>query len=272
MANCCCCWLCCCCCCCVCCSSSWNNFICSFWVCIWDISYSVWALWASRYSLLSWSSCSFISRIFSPFSLNHSIASPGLLLFFSFFPSSFSVSSYLFLVWLNLSIALSLISIAFFFSRSHSFLAQHFCSFAFSDSIYNSTHSSTSFSASLISSSPAATARKSLTFFSLVHTIIDLMSIINKRFWEKWLYKKEYCLNLAFSHLKIEGTIIHLTYFLKWYKQLISCPQNYNHTASVKDMIRELGWVTLEKRPMKNRLTKMCKSGIIFLTINGKNI
>ena len=251
MANCCCCWLCCCCCCCVCCSSSWNNFICSFWVCIWDISYSVWALWASRYSLLSWSSCSFISGIFSPFPLNHSIASPGLLLFFSFFPSSFSVSSYLFLVWLNLSIALSLISIAFFFSRSHSFLAQHFCSFAFSNSIYNSTHSSTSFSASLISSSPAplslsscltltrhffariskrsltdremtgipyttreeatachrvalsldpafllmktlsaATARKSLTFFSLVHTIIDLMSIINKRFWEKWLYKK----------------------------------------------------------------------------------
>ena len=37
-------------------------------------------------------------------------------------------------------------------------------------------------------------------------------------------------------------------------------------------MIRELGWVTLEKRLMKNRLTKMCKSGIIFLTINGKNI
>ena len=166
-----------------------------------------------------------------------------LLLFFSFFPSSFSVSSCLFLVRLNLCIALSLISIAFFFSRSHSFLTQHFCSFAFSDSIYNSTHSSTSFSASLISSSPAplslsscltltrhffarilkqsltdremtgipyttreeatachsaplsldpafllmktpsaATARKSLTSFSLVHTIIDLMSIINKRF------------------------------------------------------------------------------------------
>ena len=42
-------------------------------------------------------------------------------------------------------------------------------------------------------------------------------------------------------------------------KSAYFCLQNYNHTARVKDMIRELGWVTLEKRLMKNRLTQMCK-------------
>ena len=181
MANCCCCWLSCCCCCCICCSScGWNNFICSFWACIWDINCSAWALWDSRSSLLSWSSCSFISRIFSSFSLNHSIASPHLLLFFSFFPSSFSVS-YLFLVWLNLSIALSLISIVFFFSPSTSFLASSFCSFVFSDFISYSTNSSTSFSASLISLSPPPLSLSScLTFTRHFFARISERSLTNR--------------------------------------------------------------------------------------------
>ena len=151
MAN-CCCWLSWCCCCCICCSSyCWNNFICSFWACIWDINCSVWALWDSRSSLLSWSSCSFISRIFSPFSLNLSIASPHLLLlFFSFFPSCFSVSSYLFLVWLNLPQGKEQQPSIMLLSPDPALL--------------------------LIKTPSAATALKSLTSFSSVHTIIDLIT------------------------------------------------------------------------------------------------
>ena len=69
------------------------------------------------------------SRAVSPFSLKHSIASPpDLLLFFSFFSSSFSVSSWLFLVLLNLSMALFLISSPFFFSSFSNFFAFSFCS------------------------------------------------------------------------------------------------------------------------------------------------
>ena len=111
---------------------------------------SVWALWASRSSLLSWSSCSFISRIFSPFSLNHSIASPHLLLFFSFFPSSFSVSSYLFLVWLNLPQGKKQQPSIMLLSPDPALL--------------------------LIKTPSAATALKSLTSFSSVHTIIDVIT------------------------------------------------------------------------------------------------
>ena len=53
---------------------------------------------------------------------------PDLLLFFSFFSSSFSVSSWLFLVLLNISMALFLISSPFFFSSFSNFFAFSFCS------------------------------------------------------------------------------------------------------------------------------------------------
>ena len=90
--------------------------------------------------------------------LCHSIASPGLLLFFFFFPSSFSVSSCLFLVWLNRSIALSPSSLLPSFSPLLPFSwprTSALLSSQIETSISNSTNSSTSFSASLVSSSPA---------------------------------------------------------------------------------------------------------------------
>ena len=60
------------------------------------------------------------------------------------------------------------------------------------------------------------------------------------------------------KHYKGQGSISANLLF-KMIKSAYFCLQNYNHTARVKDMIRELGWVTLEKRLMKNRLTQMCK-------------
>ena len=42
-------------------------------------------------------------------------------------------------------------------------------------------------------------------------------------------------------------------------KEVPFCSQNYERYAIVTDMIKDLGWATLETRKRQSRLTLMCK-------------
>ena len=55
-------------------------------------------------------------------------------------------------------------------------------------------------------------------------------------------------------------------------KLLVFFLQNFNKTASVKDMLSDLKWDTLETRRKKNKLTLMCKLSHNLLDINTEHL